>query len=93
MVYRSRPYLLNIFLLLIALAFSIAVGPVFIPPGTFLRLLAQALPGTSSFANLPAAELAETFTTILFEIRLPHAVLIALSGAALAGSGAVYQGL
>lgn len=35
----------------------------------------------------------ETFSTILFEVRLPHTMLIALTGAALAGSGAAYQGL
>ena len=32
-------------------------------------------------------------TTILMDIRLPHAVLLLLTGAALAGSGAGYQGL
>jgi iron complex transport system permease protein len=35
----------------------------------------------------------ETFRTILLDIRLPRTVLIALVGAALAGSGATYQGL
>ena len=35
----------------------------------------------------------ETFRTILWNIRLPRTVLIALVGAALAGSGAAYQGL
>ena len=32
-------------------------------------------------------------STIVLDIRLPHAVLIVLTGAALAGSGAGYQGL
>jgi iron complex transport system permease protein len=35
----------------------------------------------------------ETFRTILWDIRLPRTILIALVGAALAGSGAAYQGL
>jgi len=35
----------------------------------------------------------ETSRTILLDIRLPRTVLIALVGAALAGSGATYQGL
>jgi iron complex transport system permease protein len=35
----------------------------------------------------------ETFRTILWNIRMPRTALIALSGAALAGSGAAYQGL
>jgi iron complex transport system permease protein len=35
----------------------------------------------------------DTFRTILWNIRLPRTALIALIGAALAGSGAAYQGL
>lgn len=35
----------------------------------------------------------ESFSAIVFQIRLPHTVLIALTGAALAGSGAVFQGV
>ena len=34
-----------------------------------------------------------SYATILLSVRLPHALLIGLSGAALAGSGAAYQGL
>jgi iron complex transport system permease protein len=74
-------------LLAAMLLLSVAIGPVFIPPGTILSLvfgkIAGALPTDST----------ETFATILFEIRLPHALLILLTGAALAGSGASYQGL
>jgi iron complex transport system permease protein len=57
-----------------------ATGSVFIPPTE----LWHALTGTA--AN-------ETFRTILWDIRLPRTILIALVGAALAGSGATYQGL
>jgi iron complex transport system permease protein len=35
----------------------------------------------------------ETAQTILFDIRLPRIALVAVTGAALAGSGAAYQGL
>jgi iron complex transport system permease protein len=35
----------------------------------------------------------QTFETILFQIRLPHTLLMALVGMGLAGSGAAYQGL
>ena len=35
----------------------------------------------------------ETFTSIVWKIRLPRTILIALTGAALGGSGATYQGL
>jgi len=71
----------------VMLILSVAIGPVWIPPGTVLSLLAERLAG-----QLPA-QASEVFATILFEIRLPHALLIVLTGAALAGSGAGYQGL
>jgi iron complex transport system permease protein len=83
-----RAVLLNLLVLLTALLLSVAVGPVFIPPGTFLRILAQELPGVSFAVDWP-----ETFQTIVFQVRLPHTLLIALTGAALAGSGAAYQGV
>jgi iron complex transport system permease protein len=35
----------------------------------------------------------QTYAAILFQLRLPRTVLVALTGAALAGSGAAYQGL
>jgi len=35
----------------------------------------------------------ESFAVIIFRIRLPHTILILLTGAALSGSGAAYQGL
>jgi iron complex transport system permease protein len=77
----KRPYLVNAFLLALALLLSIALGSVFIPPQDLLRAL------------IDRGSLDSTFATIVYEIRLPHALLIALTGAALAGSGAAYQGL
>src|SRR3989337_383076 len=88
MNFPARPFLLNLLLLALASLFSVAVGAVFIPPGTVARMLATTLPGLSSSGDWP-----ETFNTIVFQLRLPHTVLIALTGAALAGSGAAYQGL
>jgi iron complex transport system permease protein len=88
MAWIKKPYPQNIILLLIALALSVAVGAVFIPPGTLARILASRLPGLSLQVNWP-----ETFNVIVLRIRLPHTVLIAITGAALAGSGAAYQGL
>jgi iron complex transport system permease protein len=85
---RSRPYLINVLLLLAALVFSVAVGPIFIPPGTFLRILASSIPGAGIPVDWPQA-----FSTIVLSIRLPHTILIGLTGAALAGSGAAYQGV
>ncbi|MFN8384375.1 MAG: iron ABC transporter permease [Anaerolineales bacterium] len=74
------PYFSSFIFLLIALVLSLAVGSIFIPPQELWRAI------TGVAAN-------ETFRTILWDIRLPRTVLIALVGAALAGSGAAYQGL
>jgi iron complex transport system permease protein len=85
---KYHPYLINITLVAVAVILSVAVGPVYIRPGTLLRILAEALPGVSIAAELPAS-----FTTIVMKVRLPHTALITISGAALAGSGAAYQGV
>lgn len=81
-------YFLNFSLLWIALVLSVAIGAVFIPPGTVARILAGNLVG-----RVPQVDWPQIFTTIIYQIRLPHAILIALTGAALGGSGAAYQGL
>ncbi len=87
-MFRKHPYLFNTGLLLLALIFSIALGAVFIPPGTILRILAHQLPGISFIPDWPNSSQA-----IIMAVRLPHTVLVALTGAALATSGAAYQGL
>lgn len=83
-----RPYAYLITLLVATLLLSVAVGAVFIPPGVVARMLAALLPRASIPADWP-----ESFNAIVYQIRLPHTILIALTGAALAGSGAVYQGV
>jgi iron complex transport system permease protein len=88
MQHRLHPYLLNLLFLVLAAVLSAGVGSVFIPPMTLVRMLLARLPGLVIQADWP-----ETFATILFQIRLPHSALIALTGAALASSGAAYQGL
>jgi iron complex transport system permease protein len=85
---RLNPYLLNLLVLILAAVLSAVVGPVFIPPWTLVRILLSHLPGLAIQSDWP-----ETFATILFQIRLPHSALIVLTGAALASSGAAYQGL
>jgi iron complex transport system permease protein len=74
------PFLWTSALLALALLLSIAIGSVFISPADVWRVL------IGQATN-------ETFKTILWNIRLPRTALIALVGAALAGSGAAYQGL
>lgn len=78
---KVQPYLVASALLVAALMLSVAVGSVYIPPGTLVRILVGE-------RDLPVA-----FTTIVLELRLPRTALVALVGAALAGSGAAYQGL
>ena len=87
-IHKPSPYLINLALLLLAALLSIGVGPVFIPPGTVARMLLDHVPGFVLNADWP-----ETFSSILFQIRLPHTMLMLLTGAALGGSGAAYQGL
>ena len=88
MITSIRPYLYLLLMLVAALLLSVAVGAVFIPPGTVARMLLSILPGMNISPLWP-----ESFSAIVFQIRLPHTALIALTGAALAGSGAVYQGV
>src|SRR5215212_1446922 len=75
-----NPFFITVLALMVMLIISLAIGSVFIPPAELWRLVN----GTSDN---------ETFRTILWNIRLPRTALIALVGAALAGSGAAYQGL
>ncbi len=74
-----NPYLLAAFALTLALLLSLAIGSVFISPAELWKILR----GIGD----------ETFTFIVWQIRLPRTILIALTGAALSGSGAAYQGL
>lgn len=75
-----NPFVITLLALIAMLVLSLAIGSVFIPPAELWRVVS----GIST---------SETFRTILVDIRLPRTVLIALVGAALAGSGAAYQGL
>ena len=83
----ARPYLSSILLLTLFLLLSVGVGSVFIPPQTLIHLI------TRQLSNQPVQPDLLPFSTILFELRIPRTILIALTGAALAGSGASYQGL
>jgi iron complex transport system permease protein len=76
---RSHPYLFSYLILALLLLLSLAIGSVFLSPAE----LWAALLGHGS----------QTAHAILWDIRLPRTVLIALTGMALGGSGAAYQGL
>jgi iron complex transport system permease protein len=75
-----RKLILSSFLFLgFAIVLSLAIGSVFISPAELWDILRG------------AGE--KTYTFIVWNIRLPRTVLVALTGAALSGSGAAYQGL
>jgi len=80
----TRPYLLNVLLLCVAILLSVGVGAVYIPPVSVARYIMDALSLQS---------VSGTLATIVVQLRLPHTILIALAGAALGASGAAYQGL
>ncbi len=84
---RLSPYLLLFAFLLAALALSVAIGSVFVPPADLGRIFAGWLSGATF------AEPLKTYALILGLVRLPRAALVLLTGAALGGSGAAYQGL
>lgn len=76
---RRFPFLSSFVFLLTALILSLAIGSVFIP----LKEIFAALQGNGTVLT----------ESILWKIRLPRTALIALTGMALGGSGAAYQGL
>jgi iron complex transport system permease protein len=84
----KRPYLINLLLLVCALLLSVGIGSVFISPGALAAVFASTISGTALPDWVPAS-----FVTIIIGLRLPRTILVALTGAALGGSGAAYQGL
>jgi iron complex transport system permease protein len=85
---KKRPYLAVSILLGLTFVMSITLGAVSIAPGNLLRILLDKIPGLEIIPDWPSY-----LETILWDLRLPHSILIALTGAALAGSGASFQGL
>ena len=73
------PFLVSFLFLFLALLLSMAIGSVFLSPAQ----LWAAFTGRGT----------EVSMAILWSIRLPRTVLVSLTGMALAGSGATYQGL
>ena len=87
-IFRINPLLIAAVLAFMAVIFSLIIGSVPIPLSTLGKMILQKIPGVEIQATWPAS-----FSTILFDLRFPRTVLIALTGASLAGSGAAYQGL
>lgn len=76
---KVRPYLFSLLTLGLALLLSLAIGSIFLSPAQLWDVLTG--------SGTPVAN------AILWDIRLPRTALIALTGMALSGSGAAYQGL
>ncbi|MFZ3078278.1 MAG: iron chelate uptake ABC transporter family permease subunit, partial [Bellilinea sp.] len=75
----ARPYWIALLALASAMLLSILVGSV---PISFAALVEALRSGVETTAG-----------KILFSLRLPRTILVAMTGAALAGSGTAYQGL
>lgn len=84
---KSSPFLVAGGTLLACLLLSAAVGSVNVEAGDFFQVL------WSAVIRQPLERSLQPLATILFSLRFPRTILIALTGAALAGSGAAYQGL
>ena len=82
------PFLIHTLLLLLALLLSIAVGSVFIPIKDIFTVFLERFNGNTNLSKQ-----LQTYTNIIFNLRLPRTFLVALTGAALAVSGGAYQGL
>lgn len=79
---KIRPFLYTLLFLLLAAVLSVTVGSVFIPPSDLWRVL----------TGRPA-QIVTQAAVIILTLRLPRTLLVALTGAALGGSGAAYQGV
>jgi iron complex transport system permease protein len=75
----KKPFISSFLFLFAAIVLSLAIGSVFISPAELWDILR----GVGE----------EKFAFIIWNIRLPRTILVALTGAALSGSGAAYQGL
>ncbi len=84
---KIRPYVYTLLFLCVTVVLSIAIGSVSITPGDLWLILTGWLGGVTFTDPL------KTFAIILTDIRLPRTALVLLTGAALGGSGAAYQGL
>jgi iron complex transport system permease protein len=85
---RLTPFGILSLILLAAVLLNVSIGSSGMSLSTLFDVLGAAWHGTTA-----ASDPNGVYATILFQLRLPHMVLMLLVGAALAGSGAAYQGL
>ena len=82
------PALAAAVLLVVVALVALTQGAADIPPGTVLRILLDRLPMVTIDVTVPATQ-----ETIVLDIRLPRVIAAGAVGAALALSGASYQGV
>ena len=85
---QTRPLVLGMIALLLVALIALTQGAANIPVFTVLGMLIDGLPLITIEQEVPA-----TWDRIVFDIRLPRVVAAGLVGAALAYSGATYQGV
>jgi iron complex transport system permease protein len=83
-----RPVALASLLLLVVATLSLTQGAASIPPGTAIAFVLNRLPLVDIGIEAPA-----TWETIVIDVRLPRILAAGMVGAALAYSGAAYQGV
>lgn len=84
---KKRILYIIIFLAPVVLVFfTLFIGRYPVPLGNIPRILAY--PFFKDYINIQ-----DKYTTIIWDIRMPRAILAALTGASLAASGAAFQGL
>lgn len=81
-------YIISSAILLISLGINVSLGTVQIPLKAVYQVVIESLFGVGNTVDIPSY-----YETIVWQLRVPHALLICLTGAALAGSGATFQGL
>ena len=89
--HQQAKLLLLLLIFLVMVVLGTALGAVKIPPSTVINVLLQHLPGIGN--KLLGAAGADTYETIIWELRFPRVLLAGLVGMCLALSGAAYQGL
>ncbi|WP_373894754.1 FecCD family ABC transporter permease [Virgibacillus sp. CBA3643] len=81
-------YMLALAFLIVSMMTAISVGSVSVPVSEIIKIM-----GAQIF-HLPMAEqVDETYSNIVYQIRLPRVILAGLVGASLAIAGAAFQGL
>lgn len=84
---NARPLLISVIPFILIAILSVMAGSTVIPP----KILAGLFTAWVRGQEIPSEW--QQFAIILYKLRLPRVALVALTGAALGGSGTAYQGL